>query len=185
MSATGNIRRSTYKDDWATPPDFMAVLAREFTFTLDVCASADNAVAGWWLEGPCTGGSGCRCGLCEDWRDNVCFMNPPYSQVATWVEKAIAAADAGATVVGLLPGAFGNAWYLRAIGTCAEERRCRERINFIHPPDCICRSCAEGKPPSGNATDSTVFIWRPGRKRWLWHVPRSGVWSWRGSAKIT
>lgn len=187
MSASGQLRRSTPKDDWATPPEFMAALAEEFAFTLDVCADARNAKAPKWLEGPCVKLDGvppggymnpCACGLCSYWYDNICFLNPPYSDIRPWVMAADEASGLGATVVALLPASHGNDWYALASGSCSEERRVRERIQFIHPQGCECKACLEGHKGS-NTTDSFLFVWRPGPDRWLTHSARVGLWSWR------
>lgn len=210
MSAPGNVRRSTTKDDWGTPSDIMAALRREFDFTLDVCAEEHNRKAERWLEGPCVkresdicglslqrcndSGEGscvnfdecivaghwreCGCGLCADWMEHVCFLNPPYSSIDEWISKAASASYRGATVVALLPGSFGNSWYGRAAATCSEERQLRQRVQFIHPPDCECKACAAGTKGS-NATDSSVFIWRPSNGTWLTRSRSIGLWSWR------
>ena len=182
VSASGHVRRSTAKDDWATPPAFMAVLAAEFTFTLDVCADATNAKAPGWLEGPhwelVADEGECTCGLCARWAPHVCFLNPPYSDIKPWVEKAAMEATCGATVVALLPASHGNDWYALASRTTFEERRVRERIQFIHPAGCECKACMESRTGS-NTTDSFLFVWRPGGERWITRSPQVGLWSWR------
>lgn len=71
----------TGTDEWGTPPEIFDPLHDEFGFTLDVCATdgnakceryftkADDALAKLWV--------------------GVCWMNPPYSEVARWVAKAV------------------------------------------------------------------------------------------------
>ncbi len=71
-----------------------APLHAEFGFTLDVCATADNAKC----ERQSTSADD---GLAKLWAW-VRRMNPPYSEVARWVAKAAEAARGGATVVCLL-----------------------------------------------------------------------------------
>lgn len=82
------------REDWETPPDFFAKLDWEFGFTLDVCATVDNAKVG--------GGaffSPEEDGLSRDWGTHVCWMNPPYgAEIPKWMAKAYGASRRGATV---------------------------------------------------------------------------------------
>ena len=41
---------SSARADWGTPPELFARLHEEFSFTLDVCAHADNARGGSFLK---------------------------------------------------------------------------------------------------------------------------------------
>ena len=43
---------SSDKMDWGTPQDFFDGLDRRFNFTLDVCATADNAKCGAFITPP-------------------------------------------------------------------------------------------------------------------------------------
>lgn len=73
---------SSETDMWATPQDLFDKLDAEHHFTLDVCATADNAKCNKYLTQEMDG-------LSIDWHDNVCWMNPPYGrEIGKWIKKA-------------------------------------------------------------------------------------------------
>src|SRR5581483_8325959 len=91
-------------DAWGTPPDLFARLDAEFHFTLDPCASPENAkcAAYYTVEDD---------GLAYPWT-GVVFCNPPYGRnIGRWVEKAWTESQSGATVVCLLPVRCDTAWW--------------------------------------------------------------------------
>lgn len=101
---------SSGADLWGTPPDFFAELDREFNFTLDVCANPETAkcfnyfTTFFGYEHACLWDGRAQVdGLFRDWGRNVCWMNPPYSDLKTWLAKAALAAFNNATVVALIP----------------------------------------------------------------------------------
>lgn len=72
---------SSATDLWSTPQDFYDKLNEEFKFTLDPCATKDNAkcVKFYTAEDD---------GLSKDWARERVFCNPPYGTVISkWVEK--------------------------------------------------------------------------------------------------
>ena len=82
--------------EWATPQSFFDALNREFGFTLDACASAENAKCERFY-------SLSDESLTKPWEGTV-WCNPPYGRsMYLWVRKAFESAMAGATVVMLLP----------------------------------------------------------------------------------
>ena len=83
------------KDNWETPADVFDPVQREFGILLDVCATADNTKCARYFT-PTDDG------IKQDWGTNICWMNPPFSEVADWLRKALASAQAGATVVCLV-----------------------------------------------------------------------------------
>ena len=96
--------RTSNTDMWATPQAFFDVLHEEFGFTLDVCATAENAKCSTFFTKE-------QDGLQQRW-DGVCWMNPPYGrQIGAWVKKAYESAQSGAIVVCLLPARTDTAWW--------------------------------------------------------------------------
>ena len=90
--------------EWETPPDLFKRLDAQYHFTLDVCATAENAKCPAYLYEAVDG-------LSKPW-DGVCWMNPPYGrQIGRGVRKAYESAQAGATVVCLLPARTDTAWW--------------------------------------------------------------------------
>ena len=96
---------SSGTDMWATPRGLFEQLDREFHFTLDVCANAENA--------KCVNFFGrVENGLAQDWGVHICWMNPPYGdEIPAWIEKAYTASQHGATVVCLIPSRTDTAWW--------------------------------------------------------------------------
>ena len=110
--------------DWATPDWLFQELDEEFAFTLDPCASADNhKCARYFTEADD--------GLAQDWGNETVFMNPPYGrEISAWMRKARQAADAGATVVCLVPARLDSIWWNET--THRSELRFRfGRVNFV------------------------------------------------------
>ena len=71
---------SSKSDEWETPQGFYDDLNIEFNFTLDPCANCDNHKTPYYFSKHTNG-------LSQDWSGNVCFVNPPYSQIKLWVKK--------------------------------------------------------------------------------------------------
>jgi phage N-6-adenine-methyltransferase len=82
---------------WETPQDFFDKLNAIYKFDLDVCAIPENAKCERFFTPE-------QDGLKQQWQ-GVCWMNPPYGRAITdkWIKKAYESAQAGATVVCLIP----------------------------------------------------------------------------------
>lgn len=75
--------------EWPTPQYVFDTLDREFHFTLDVCANADNHKCDRYFDIE-------HDGLSQDWHGEVCWMNPPYGRpIPKWVRKAADSAPPG------------------------------------------------------------------------------------------
>jgi phage N-6-adenine-methyltransferase len=109
-------------DEWATPPETFKELDREFGFDLDVCATHENAKCDRYFTRDDNG-------LAQPWA-GVCWMNPLYGrEIGQWMRKAKASADAGATVVCLVPARTDTAWW-HDYATKGEIRFIRGRLKF-------------------------------------------------------
>jgi phage N-6-adenine-methyltransferase len=120
LSSTAHLSSAT--DEWATPQELFDELDAEFGFDLDVCASDGNAKC----ERRFTQADN---GLDQVWR-GTCWMNPPYSQIELWMQKAYESSQAGATVVCLVPSRtdVGWTWEWARRG---EVRFLRGRLKFV------------------------------------------------------
>jgi len=77
-----NIHFKSESNEWETPQDLFEKLNEEFCFTLDPCATKENAKCEKYYTKK-------ENGLIQDWRDEVVFMNPPYGrEISKWIEKA-------------------------------------------------------------------------------------------------
>lgn len=95
---------SSATDMWATPQSLFNELNERFGFTLDVCASHDNAKCKVYYTKE-------QDGLSQEW-SGVCWMNPPYGRtIGQWVKKAYETAKEGHTVVALLPARTDTRWF--------------------------------------------------------------------------
>ena len=113
---------SSATDLWATPQDFFDKLNDEFGFETDVCAVAENAKCKRFFTKEDDG-------LAQVWT-GVCWMNPPYGrEIGHWMAKAWRSAQAGATVVCLVPARTDTAWW-HDYAAKAEVRFIRGRLKF-------------------------------------------------------
>jgi len=115
------------KQDWETPADFFAPINAEFNFTLDAAANAKNAKAPRYF-------SKTEDGLAQSWGKNIVWLNPPYGEkggkLSDWIKKAVAEADAGATVVMLIPARTNTNWFHDLCLRRGEVRFVRGRPKF-------------------------------------------------------
>lgn len=136
MSETASPLRVHYSSrsrEWATPWEFYAELDAEFDFTLDPCATADNAKCPKFYTRE-------QDGLAQSWAGERVFMNPPYGKgIAKWVRKAAESVvhraaegmQGASVVVCLLPARTDTAWFHDYIYDKADEIRfIRGRIKF-------------------------------------------------------
>jgi len=118
-----SVHFSSKTDLWSTPQYFFDKLNDEFNFTLDPCATAENAKCDKFYTKEDDG-------LSKDWSDERVFMNPPYGrEIGRWVEKA---RNSGAQVVCcLVPARTDTRWWHNSIiGGGAEVRFIKGRLKF-------------------------------------------------------
>ncbi len=146
MRAKNNGRYNGNGREWQTPPEVYDPLNREFCFTLDPCATAENAkCARFFTEA--------ENGLAQNWCQERVFMNPPYgAEIYAWTRRARLAAEAGALVVALLPASTDLAWWHDdVVGHADEIRYIRGRVRFL----------TGGPYRASGFFASVVVIWRP------------------------
>lgn len=83
-------------DERITPDWLYAALNERYGFTLDAAANKANAKCTTFYDLETDG-------LSKPWAPHKVWCNPPYSNIAAWVEKAWEEFKRGATVVMLLP----------------------------------------------------------------------------------
>lgn len=111
---------SSGQDLWETPQKFFDELNEEFHFTLDACATPENAKCEKYFTEEDNA-------LVQDWSGNVVFCNPPYSRKGgqdLFVKKAFEESQKpNTTVVMLLPARTDTERFHRYIwGGDAEKR---------------------------------------------------------------
>ena len=92
-----SVHFSSKSNEWYTPQYLFDELNEKYQFTLDPCASHENAKCDKYftIEDD---------GLTKDWSKDIVFMNPPYGRnIKHWIKKAYEESIKGATVVCLIP----------------------------------------------------------------------------------
>lgn len=120
-----NVHFSSATNEWATPQDFFDKLNKQFGFTLDPCATKENAKCKkFYTEADD--------GLAQDWSKDRVFCNPPYGRgLKHWVQKAYEESKKGALVVMLIPARTDTSyWHEYIVGGGADIRFLRGRLKF-------------------------------------------------------
>ncbi|PTK81958.1 phage N-6-adenine-methyltransferase [Staphylococcus haemolyticus] len=119
------VHYSSKSNEWATPQNLFDELNEEFNFTLDPCATDENAKCSKYftIEDD---------GLSKDWSNEVVFMNPPYGrEIKKWIKKAYEESLNGATVVCLIPARTDTTYWHDFIFDKADDIRfLRGRLKF-------------------------------------------------------
>lgn len=120
-----SVHFSSKTNEWSTPQSFFDELDKEFNFTLDPCATHDNAKCEkyYTIEDD---------GLLQDWSKDIVFMNPPYGrEIKYWVKKAYEESLKGATVVCLIPARTDTSYWHEYIFNKADDIRfIKGRLKF-------------------------------------------------------
>jgi len=122
---------SSATPEWATPQALFDELNSEFHFTLDPCATKENAKCAKFYTKEDDG-------LKQSWGGQTVFMNPPYGVViGKWIEKAWVEfmspripASNKPTIVMLLPARTDTKWFHNYIYGKAEIRFIKGRLKF-------------------------------------------------------
>ena len=118
---------SSKSDEWETPQDLFNELDKEFKFSLDPCATEKNAKCKVFYTKKDNG-------LVRGWHNHTVFCNPPYSQIAKWVEKAYGETDGDffTKVIMLIPVRTDTKWFHKYIynNEFCEIRFIKGRLKF-------------------------------------------------------
>ena len=126
-----NVHFSSETDLWATPQNFFDKQNAIYNFTLDVCATDENAKCKKYFTKNDDG-------LNKEWH-GVCWMNPPYGrEIKQWMHKAYNESLKGVTIVCLVPARTDTVWW--------HEYAMKGNIEFIR-----------GRLKFGNAKNSAPF----------------------------
>lgn len=117
---------SSNTPEWATPRAFFDALDAEFHFTLDPCATPENAKCARYFTRE-------QDGLAQDWGGQKVFCNPPYGRaIKDWVRKCWEESrKPGTLCVMLIPARTDTAYFHDYIYKKAREIRfIRGRLHF-------------------------------------------------------
>lgn len=128
------------KQTYCTPPAFLSAVKRRFgiaEFAIDLAADADNAVAPLFY-------TEAENALVQPWRTKsreLAWLNPPFADLAQWVEKAWNESRTAARVAMLVPAGVGSNWWRDWVDHKAFVLLLNGRITFVgetmpYPKDC-------------------------------------------------
>jgi phage N-6-adenine-methyltransferase len=169
------------KQDYATPPEFIAAVKKRFGiahFAWDLAATEENAVDG-------LGEKSLRCYYGPDqetpWYRNALsldcswnlhgdlWLNPPYSHIEPWANKCAESTPWRHPRVGnrriffLAPAAVGSNWFARHVDGKALVLLLNGRISF------------DGKAPYPKDTILACYGLKPGYAVWRWKDADKGI----------
>lgn len=115
---------SSKSDEWSTPQDVFDNLDAEFHFNLDPCCTHENRKCENYYTKEDNG-------LKHSWGGYSVFCNPPYSNIAEWVEKCYREGTKdNTTVVLLIPSRTDTKYFHNFIYNRAEIRFIKGRLKF-------------------------------------------------------
>lgn len=116
---------SSNSEDWETPQHLFDELNKKWNFTLDVCASKENAKCDKYFTIK-------ENGLLKSWEGNVCWMNPPYGrEIIKWIRKAYYEWDVNyCTIIALLPVRTCTKWFHEYVYGKANIEFIKGRLKF-------------------------------------------------------
>lgn len=100
------------RDDWQTPAVVLERVRRIGPIGLDPCTAGDNPTDARKIF--CLVDDGLvRPWATQPWLDGLVYVNPPYSQMASWAEKIATEAGAGPEIVSLVGARIDARWFYR------------------------------------------------------------------------
>jgi len=109
-------------DERETPDELFATLHSLWDFTLDACATDENAKLRTYF-------TKAQDGLKQSWKGHRVWCNPPFSDIATWVRKA-SAFEADVCVL-LVPAWTDRRWWHDLIEPFRDRPHSGVRVNFL------------------------------------------------------
>jgi len=112
--------------EYETPDSLFQKLNREFNFTVDVCATKENTKV------PFKYFTKENNGLIQDWKNEVCWMNPPYGrEMLFWLKKAkYESENNNSIIVALIPARTNTKWWGEICLQSSEIRFIQGRPKF-------------------------------------------------------
>jgi phage N-6-adenine-methyltransferase len=115
---------SSKSNEWCTPDNLFRELDAEFHFTLDPCATKENAKCKKFYSIQDDG-------LIKSWEGEIVFMNPPFGrEIHKWVQKAYFESLKGVTSVCLIPVRTDTTYWHNYIFGKTEIRFIKSRLKF-------------------------------------------------------
>lgn len=135
------------RNEWATPQWLFDYFDAQYGFTLDPCATPDNAKCERYFTKK-------ENGLIRSWGEGWAFVNPPYGKglLGPWVEKVFTEATLFCGSLMLLPSRTEQKWFHWCLREANEIIFIEGRVNYVPPL---------GVKPSTNRENSIVVVVKP------------------------
>lgn len=132
------MNRGSSRQDWCTPPEFLAAVKARFGFIgFDLAASAANAVATSYFteQDNSLVQNWERIVTCKQLPVRVAFCNPPYSDIRPWAAKCEGVRHLPRWTLLLVPASVDAEWYTDHVHGKAFVAPLRSRIKFVGAKD--------------------------------------------------
>lgn len=128
-AARSRVLLSSDHQAWNTPAPVLDAIAPLGPIALDPCSNGSSivrALVAWTLADD---------GLASSWaaaaaHAGIVYVNPPFSEVETWIARCALEAAAGAEVIALVPNRPDTQWMARALASGATRADWRGRVRF-------------------------------------------------------
>lgn len=138
MKTGASFSRGSSRQDYGTPPEFIAAVERKFgrRLAFDLAAAPETAKADQYFTKE-------QDSLRQDWHKigGLLWLNPPFANIAPWAEKCACEVQLGAEVLFLVPASVGAVWFARWVFPFADVHFLTRRLSFDgkapFPKDCI------------------------------------------------
>lgn len=156
------------RQDYATPPELVALIADRFgvSFVIDLAADGTNAKAPNFLTASDDS-------LSRDWNAEMArtvefdllpgpaaWINPPFKRAAPWMEKCAAESAKGMKIISLTLSSLGSNWYRDHVNGKAFSLILQDRVTFV--------GC-----DASYTKELMVTLWG-------FKMTGLGFWSWKG-----
>jgi phage N-6-adenine-methyltransferase len=155
------------KQDYGTPPELLKAVKAKFgidEFDCDLAASKGNAVCPHYLSAVDDALSGLIWLRPRGEHIGVNWCNPPFSDIAPWVDMArVSTYEYGVKTLMLIPAAVGSNWWRDHVHGQCDVYFLNPRITFIGCKDPYPKDCALlfYHRDAGGGYD--VWTWKPSR----------------------
>lgn len=153
MAKGAALNKHASRQDWCTPPEFLAAVQRRFgRIIIDLACTDENAVVR----------PGLTDSLVYPWEqiqtpgETLCWLNPPFRDITPWVMKA---SEAGVRIAVLIPASVGSNWWRDHVHGIAQVHFLNGRITFVGATDAYPRDCALLLYGPGFEADYHVWSW--------------------------
>lgn len=143
-------------DEWGTPQWLFDLLNKEFKFDADAAASEGRQKCDFYFTPEVDA-------LISNWSDDTLFLNPPYSKIGAFMQKAYESSLLGATVVCLIPARTDTRYFHDYCMKAYEIRLIRGRVKFTNP---------YSQTPLTSATFPSCIVIFGGNSGKYWHHKR-------------